>query len=95
MKKIKVCQVFGIENRVCFLENNEVLYLTGSNIVRLNLDSNKTQIYSFNSRANVEFFRPNDDFTCLIVIENDIQSSFISVIDLKTTCFSVKKLEIF
>lgn len=98
MKKVVLTRAYGLEPHVCFLSdstsNTELVQLSGSNFVQLNLsvsnDCLKSAIFPFKSRARVDFMRVTHDFSYLMVIENDSHHAYMSTIDLNSK-FSVKK----
>lgn len=92
---IELLKAYGVETNstscFCFLNDEHLLYLVGANLITLELHWQKSNITPIKIRNKIEFMNVTSDQTYLSLIDMNKRDSFLSILDLKSTNYKVKR----
>lgn len=96
---LEIVQAFGAESNskssVCFISENKLMLLVGSNILKVDLGSNglgsRPKIIPIKTNGKVEFFKVSPNLNDLILVDMDQRNTFMSTLNAKSAMCDVKQ----
>lgn len=91
----RIHDAFGVETSakksVCFLNDNELLYLVGLNIVKFDLKLAKKKITSIQVVGKIESINAHPDLTHLVLISIENKNTYVHLLDIKSDNYTIKR----
>ena len=84
---VSIESLFGVntscKNSICFLSNSVIVYIAGSCLVRLDIESLKQKLFTFKSKGKFQCMDVTSNKKYVLLVDLEQSSTSIVIIDLK------------